>query len=49
MIGFCQSLKLKSLAIAGALVTLILPIPLTSVIGDEIDGTTKTIVFVAAR
>src|ERR1700731_2556860 len=46
MIGFCQSLKLKSLAKAGALVTLILPITLNSVIGDEIDGTTKTIVFV---
>jgi hypothetical protein len=46
MIGFCQSLKLKSLAKAGALVILILPIPLNSVIGDEIDGTTKTIVFV---
>jgi hypothetical protein len=45
VIGFSQCLKLKS-SIAGALVTLILPIPLTFAIGDEIDGTAETIVFV---
>jgi hypothetical protein len=46
MIDFNQCLKLKSLTKAGALVTLILPIPLTSAIGDEIDGAAETIVFV---
>jgi len=46
MIDFSQCLKLKRLAKAGALVTLILPIPLTSAIGDEINGTAETIVFV---
>jgi hypothetical protein len=46
MIGFSQSLKWNRLAKAAAFVALILPFPMTAIIGDEIDGVAETIVFV---
>jgi len=46
MIGFSECLKWNGLAKAAASVILILPIPMASAIGDELDGAAETIVFV---
>ena len=46
MISFGRCLQWNKLAKAAAFVALILPIPMASAIGDEIDGAAETIVFV---
>jgi hypothetical protein len=46
MIGFNQCLKWNELAKAATFVILILPIPMASAIGDELDASAETIVFV---
>jgi hypothetical protein len=46
MIGFNQCLKWNELIKAVTFVILILPIPMASAIGDELDGGAETIAFV---